>query len=52
MSRINQLIDLDESRNTQNNLKMQLQVKYLFNKRAKNKRFPIGDLVLMWNARV
>ncbi|XP_059076647.1 uncharacterized protein LOC131875928 [Cryptomeria japonica] len=52
-ARMEHLAELDEIRNEAQecNLKMQQKVKYLHDKRATERNFQEGELVLMWNAR-
>ncbi|XP_059068440.1 uncharacterized protein LOC131858959 [Cryptomeria japonica] len=47
------LAELDESREDahRKNLKLQQKSKYLFDKKASERKFEINDLVLLWNAR-
>ncbi|XP_059068320.1 uncharacterized protein LOC131858869 [Cryptomeria japonica] len=47
------LAELDESREDSHrkNLKLQQKSKYLFEKKASERKFKINDLVLFWNAR-
>jgi len=51
--RLEHLAELDETRRLaqRQNVKLQSQVKYLFDKKAKDRKFEIDDLVLMWNSR-
>lgn len=48
-----QLVELEEMRIMahKRNLKIQLQSKYLFDKRTTTRKFQIGNMVLQWNAR-
>lgn len=52
--RMEQLEELDEIRSQaqEKNMNIQSQMKHLFDKREKNKKFKVGDMVLMWNSRI
>lgn len=47
-------MELDEIRDQakKHNLMMQHKIKYLFDKRAAERKFNIGDMVQQWNARM
>lgn len=51
--RMIQLVELEEMRTTahKRNMKLQLQSKYLFDKRTSARRFQIDDMVLQWNTK-
>lgn len=51
--RMEHLAELDEIKRMaqKKNVKLQSQMKYLFDKKAKDRKFEVNDLVLMWNAR-
>ncbi|XP_057827312.2 uncharacterized protein LOC131038778 [Cryptomeria japonica] len=51
--RMEQLAELDEAKNDahKRNLKMQQRSKYLFDKKASERKFEANELVLLWNAR-
>lgn len=51
--RMEDIMQLDETRRdaSTNNVKLQAKVKHLFDKRATERKFHPGDLVLCWNAR-
>lgn len=48
-----QMVEVEEIKTLAHNrnLKIQLQSKYLFNKRTLLRKFQIGDMVLQWNAK-
>ena len=52
--RMDDIMQLEEARrgSSDRNAKIQLQMKHLYDKRATERKFNIGDLVLMWNARI
>ena len=52
--RMDDVMKLEETRrdSSDRNAKIQLQMKHLYDKRATKRKFNIGDLVLMWNARI
>ena len=49
--RMDDILQLEETKrnSSDQNVKMQLQMKHLYDKRATERKFNIGDLVLMWN---
>lgn len=51
--RIEQLVEVDEIRSLaqEKNTKMQSQIKYLFDKKEKDRKFEESDMALLWNAR-
>lgn len=51
--RMEQLVELDEIRRLaqEQNTQIESQVKYLFDKREKDKKFNENDMVLLWNTR-
>ena len=51
--RINQLVELEETRNQVNQrlTKYEEKMKYLFDQHAKDRNLQIGDLVLRWDIR-
>lgn len=51
--RMVQMVEVEEIKTLahKRNLKIQLQSKYLFDKRTTSRKFQIGDMVLQWNAR-
>ena len=52
--RMDELVGLSEHRRdaTANNCKLQMQMKYLYDKKAIDRKFEPNDMVLMWNARL
>ena len=52
--RMDDILQLEETRRESSilNAKLQSQVKHLYDKQAMERRFEIGDMILMWNARL
>ena len=52
--RMDDILQLEETRRESSiqNAKLQSQMKHLYDKRTTERKFEIGDIVLMWNARM
>ena len=52
--RMDEILQLEETRRESSilNVKLQSQMKHLYEKRTIERKFEIGDMILMWNARL